>query len=403
VCVPLNWALTLQTKVPDLSEADVAGFLEIEGERGFPYAPDALSISRSRYRAASGEAYATQVGIPRNYLLPLEKALRAAQLRPVSFTLGIAALQSADKPSSRGVLALAIGESHVDLQATCDGGIVALRALEGAVEFEGLQKRLHADVVAREIRVTLGQLPAEFRSAMRTVRIFGQGELVQRFAQEIKPRVEAMGLQVEQVAVYAVDEFRSRLPADTPVSPALSLTARHLTGAKPSLEFLPPKTSAVQQFTARFSSRKLVWAGATAGAVVLLVGGAILLQQWRLSRLRSEWAAMEPKVQELEDLQRQIRKFRPWFDDSFRTLSILRRLTEAFPVDGVVSAKTVEIRELSSVTCSGMARDNQAFLKMLDQLRAAKEVGDVKVDQVRGKPPMQFTFNFQWGEGGNEN
>ena len=54
----------------------------------------------------------------------------------------------------------------------------------------------------------------------------------------------------------------------------------------------------------------------------------------------------------------------------------------------------------SSVTCSGVARDNQAFLKMLDHVRATKQVGNLKVDQVRGKTPLQFTFNFQWSEGG---
>jgi Tfp pilus assembly protein PilN len=112
---------------------------------------------------------------------------------------------------------------------------------------------------------------------------------------------------------------------------------------------------------------------------------------------------MEPKVKELDNMQQQIKKFRPWFDGSFRSLSILRKLAESFPEEGVVTAKTLEIRELSSITCSGTARDNQAFLRMLDQLRAAKEVTDVKVDQVRGTAPMQFTFNFHWGERANEN
>ena len=115
---------------------------------------------------------------------------------------------------------------------------------------------------------------------------------------------------------------------------------------------------------------------------------------------------MSPTVTELEDLQQQIRKFRPWFDESFRTLSILRKLTEAFPEDGVVTAKTFEIRELSSVSCSGVARDNQAFLRMLDQLRATKEIAELKVDSVRGgdsvrgRTPIQFTFNFHWDAGG---
>ena len=397
VCIPLSWALTVQTKVPDLPEADIASFLEIEAERGFPYSLDALSVCNSRCRFAGGEQQATLVAIPRNHLSQLEKALKAAQLKPASFTLGVAALQSAG--NGAGVLALALSEHGVDLQVTGGGGVAALRALEGAIETEGMQKRIDADLLAREIRVTLGQLPLELRDGVRTAKLFGRGDFVQHAVSDIAPRLESMGLQVELVKGYPAGEFSSRLPSDTAVSPALSLAAKCLTGAVEGFEFLPPKTSSWRQITTRVSSRKLAWAGATAGSVVLLVVGAFLAQQWQLSRYQSRWTAIGPKVKELEAMQQQIKKYRPWFDESCRSLSILRKLTEAFPAEGAVSAKSVEIRELASVSCSGTARDTQAFLKMLDQLRRTKEIGNVKVDQLRGKTPLQFTFNFQWGEG----
>jgi hypothetical protein len=105
-------------------------------------------------------------------------------------------------------------------------------------------------------------------------------------------------------------------------------------------------------------------------------------------------------VRDLDDTQQLIRRFRPWFDNSFKNLSALKKLTESFPVDGVVSAKTVDIRNSSQVTCSGVAHDNQALFKMLDQLRANKEISDVKMDQIRGKNPLQFSFNFNLGQGG---
>jgi len=209
-----------------------------------------------------------------------------------------------------------------------------------------------------------------------------------------------MGIQVELVKGYSADAFTSRLPSDAAVSPALSLAATYLTGVAPGFEFLPPKTSSWRQFSTRFSSKKLAWAGATAGSVVFLIAVAFLIQQWQLSRLQSKWAAMKPVVQELDNMQQQIRRYRRWFDDSFRSLSILRQLTEAFPEDGSVSAKSVDIRDLATITCSGSARDSQALLKMRDQLSAAKGVSDVHIDQTRGSSPLQFTFNFHWTEGG---
>ncbi len=398
--LPLSWALTAQTTIPEIPEADVADFLALEAERAFPYSPDALSVATSRCQGG-GEQHAMLMAIPRQHLLQLEAALRAAQLKPVSFTLGITALLDAGHANTSGTIALAPGENAVDLMIACHGGITALRSIDEAIEVEGVQKRLHAELLAREIRITVGQLPPALRGVLRQVRVFGSTDTAQRLVQELVPRLAPLGLQVALARAYAAEDFRSRPPADTPVSTAFSLAARHVTGVPNAFEFLPPKTSAWRQFAARFSSRKLGTIGAIAGAAAALALAAVLYQQWQLSQLGSRWREISPQVRDLEFMQTQIRRFRPWFDDSFRTLSILRRVTESFPETGVVTARTVEIRDSSVITCSGTARDNQSFLHMLDQLRASKEVGQVKVDQLRGKTPLQFTLNFQWGLGGS--
>jgi len=83
----------------------------------------------------------------------------------------------------------------------------------------------------------------------------------------------------------------------------------------------------------------------------------------------------------------------------------LNQLATVFPRRGIVSAKTVEIRDLNSVTCTGTTQDQQSLLKTLETLRKSGNAADIKVDTIRGnKPPLQFTFNFRWVEGGrNEN
>ena len=47
VGIPLNLALALQLRLPELPEEDIASFLAIEAERGFPYGPEALSLATS--------------------------------------------------------------------------------------------------------------------------------------------------------------------------------------------------------------------------------------------------------------------------------------------------------------------------------------------------------------------
>ena len=398
VGIPLSWALTSQVKIPDMPPEDIPSFLELEAERTVPYAPDALLITHSRIKSSSGEEFATLIAVPRDHVVRLESALKAARLRPVSFSLGITALQRPAVAASDGVLALIVGETGVALQVCAGGGVAAIRTLEGVMENEGGHRQIYADAVAREIRITLGQMPAEFRQGIRQVNIFGERRLAARLAEEIEPRLNALGFKVRYVTDYSADAFGVKTPADAEVSAPFSLAALHLIGHGTGFEFLPPKVSALQQFTARYSSRKLVTAGVALGAAALLVGLAFAIQQWQLSSLRNRWIAMSGEVHDLDNLQQQIRRFRPWYDESVRTLSILRRVTEAFPEDGVVSAKTVEIRESSNVTCSGNASDNQALLRTQERLIKTREISDLKVEQIRGGKQMQFTFSFHWGE-----
>lgn len=404
VGLPLKWLLTLNTEVPPLTEVDAAGFLQLEAERGFPSDVATLRVAGSHCPLSAGKQLATQVGVPNSHLALLEQVLQSAKLKPVSFAIGLAALQPPAAETSHGVLALMIGESHVGLQISCGGGVVALRTLENAIETGGGGRALQAGLVARETRITLGQLPPELRDAVRRIRIFGPGNLAHQLADEMELRFEPMGLGIEVVAGYAANEFGIQLPAEAPVSPAFSLAARLLVEQPPVFEFLPPKPTAWQQIAAKYSSGRLQSVGAVAAGVVLIVVGVFAFQQWQLVRLQSQWSAMSAKVKDLDALQQQILQYRPWFDDSFTGLSILRQLTLSFPEDGVVSAKTVEIHEGNVVTCSGVASDNTALLRTLNQLRAAPGVSDIKVDQIRGKSPMQFSFVFHWGKGGgNEN
>jgi hypothetical protein len=398
--VPLKWVLTTHTELPPLPEADAASLLALEAERGFPTDAASLQQANSRCLLASENKYVLLAGISSGHIATLERVLAAAKLKPVGFALGLAALQPPAAAQSHGVLALAVGESTVSLQITCGGGVAALRALEGAIENDGARRALHPDLVAREARITLGQLPGELRDAVKRIRIFGPRELAQQLADEMELRFEPMGLQVELAETYSPDEFGLQLPPATPVSAAFSLAAGLLAGQSPAFNFLPPKPTLIEQFAAKYSSGRMRTIGVVAAGIAVILAGMFFIQQLQLWRLRSQWSKMSAKVSDLEAVQDNIRQYRPWFDDSFRDLAILRQLSLAFPEDGVVTAKTIEIRDDNTVSCSGNARDYAAVLAMQAKLRMADGVSGVKLDQIRGKSPMQFTFNFQYGHGG---
>ncbi len=327
VGLPLSWMQTLQVSVPDLSKEDIESFLQIETERGFHSDPATLTVAQSRCQMANNRQ-ATLLAVPRSQIANLETALKSAQLKPASLSPAIAALH---EPQSSNALALSVGAGSIDLQISCGGGISALRSLEGAVESEGNQKRLDADVAAREIRITLGQLPAEFQAGLKNLKVFGRGELARRFVADITPRAEAMGLKIELLDRCAPGCFENVTPGETPLSPALALAARFLSGTTQPLEFLPPKISPWRRFVStKVSARKIGLAAGAVGGIMALIAGAFLAQEYQISTLNGKLLVTASKYSELDEAQKQIRRFRPWFDESFHTLTLLRRLTEAF-------------------------------------------------------------------------
>jgi hypothetical protein len=419
--VPLKWVLTAQTELPPLPDADAASLLQMEAERSFHADVATLQIGDSRTPLAGDKKFVLLAGIPSPHLVALENVLAAAKLKPASFALGINTLSVERRSPTRpvngnsselagsetgapnGSLALVIGESSIGLQITC-GGVVALRALEGAVENEAGRLTLHANLVSREARITLGQLPAELRATVKRIRIFGPRELAQQLADELELKFEPLGFKVEIVSAYAPNEFGVTLPAGASVSAAFSLAARLLAEQKPAFEFLPPKPGFVEQFVTKYSSGRLRTAGAVGALVGLLVGGIFSYQQYQLMSLRSQWAKIEKKVGELTTVQDEIRQYRSWYDGTFKNLAVLRQLSLAFPEDGSVTAKNIEIRNGGKVTCAGTARDYTALLAVQSKLRTADGVSGVKLEQIRGKAPMQFVFGFNFGNGGsNEN
>jgi hypothetical protein len=400
VCLPLTWVLTLQTKLPELSAEDLASYLQIEAERGFPSGHESLFITRSLFKAPSGEQFATLLAVPRNHLDVLERVLRAARLKPLTFAMGISATQSPSQQASQRVLTLALSSHGLELQVSGGGGIIALRSLDAAVESEGARRKVSADLVAREVRITLGQLPGGFSEAQGPIKIFGEGEVARQFVAEIAPRLTVLGLRIEPMDRPVAVTFDTAPAPDIAASPVLALAAAYVKSGDVGPDFLPPKIAPWRQFVStKLSTQKLAYAGGAAAVIVSCVGGLFGWQQYQIASLNSQWAPMSGKVEELTREQDNIQKYRAWFDPSFRALTILSKLTASFPEEGSVSVKTLEIRDLSAVTCSGVAQNLAAFNTMREKLGKVAEVTGLHAE-TRGQQPIQYSLNYQWQPGG---
>lgn len=396
--IPAQWVLTVHCKVPEVDAEDIDSFLEIEAERGFACNVDELQTA-SRLYEVDGERYATIIGAPRSYIERLESVLVAAQLKPVSLSLGIAALPDANS----GSVTVRIDDSRLDVLLESEAGILALRTIESPFDSEGAERRIQPELLARELRITLGQVPPELQNGIEKLNIFGDHRFAEQLLSDFQTRARVLGLTLRHVTENPAQHHGVNINGTAPVSCAFSLVTQFLSDSEDAFEFLPPKETLWQQISSKYSSKGLAYAGAVAIVVLLLVSGAFIYQQSQLSKYEDQWLGMKSKVAELEELQGKLRRFRPWYDKELATLQILRRITQSFPEDGVVSAKIIEIRGGNVISCVGTARDNASLLATIDRLRSSEQVRDLRVDQIRGNAPLQFTFNFQWSEVASEN
>jgi hypothetical protein len=196
------------------------------------------------------------------------------------------------------------------------------------------------------------------------------------------------------------------------MTPALALAVRLLTG-QVGMNFLPPKVSQWKVLAAKYSTGKLVWAGAAAGAVVTAVLLAFAVQEVMLRYWSLRVARIKPQADRIAEMERQIQKYRPWYDESFPALTILSRATDAFTKTGDVTAKTVSIQHATpamlrssqphdpvNITFTGVARNNAALFGVLNNLKLpARGFKNVKLESITGKEP-QLRFSIKLGYGG---
>ena len=389
ISVPPNWIMSLHAKIPELSPEDSASLLQIEAEKGFPYDLAQLQVSRSLQHSAEA-AYVTQLAVRNDRLDQLAAVAKSAGLKAVSFALGLASVPGAVPPKGTGRITVVLAPKRAAILVSAGGGIAAFRTCEATIESEGGETIVNIGAVARELRITFEQVPADLRGELRDLRLCGVEAMAGQLEESLGDWPGAAGLKVGRDGSPG-DSLDDRI--------AEGIARRWLTSSSSEVEFLPVRPSRYALLMARFSSKRLGTVGLAVGGVAAIVIAVFGWQQVQLSLLRSQWGSMQAQVTALSAIQDQIRDYRPWYDRSFPDLKILARVTQCFPDNGSVTAKSFDVHHVGAITAvsiSGLSKDERALLRTQDQLRKAKEIHDLKVEAISGKTPAQFTFTFRW-------
>lgn len=381
VCIPAGWAMTTSTDVPGVAADDLRAFLELRAEREFPVPVADLRLAHCAYALPDGKACATIAAVPAKRMEAIERMLATAECRAVSVSLGLdGCLPRGGMPTALHFLA---NGNHVDVVIAAGGGIAAVRSLPAPANAE--TAAFDALGFSREIRITLGRLPEALRQEVREARFSGATASAETLCTEMRPHLQRMGID-------------SRLEGAAGGEPAaLEAAGEHLGQRPVAFEFLTPEVNRWQLMARQFDDRRRRWLAIAAVAALVLPILIFIVRSRMESGLTAEWKGMSGKVTAVEKLQTRIRLFRPWFDPAPQTLQILEALDSAFPEQGDVWAKSVQVSDGAKINCVLFARNQAAMLAFLTRLRAHKDVSSVQVQTQRGENPIQFSMTYRWG------
>lgn len=394
LCLPLRWILKSQMEVPVLTDEDKLNFIQLHAEREFPYDLDELSLSQSDLLTSGGGQITTVAAIPLRSIQALEKVCQKARLTVRGITFAYPELTEADA----GAIYLLKREEGFHLFITVNKQLVYFRCLENVEESNTISEDT-IESLFREIKITLRELPQTIHDQIRSLQILASDSIVRSLTERFQEPFESIGIDVRQGDYTPYTPLPPEERKWNPLVPVVAAAFRYLRNQKNEFEFLPPKVSKLQQLVSRLSSSRNLVLGGSAAAILLFCCGALLIQHIKLSNLQAEWNAIEAKVAEVEALQQKVKLFRPWFDDSAFSLQAIRTLTTSFPEEGTVWAKSLDIQDISTISCSGFAKDNRDLLMMFDRLNEHPEISELQILHTQGSNPIQFSFRYFWTRG----
>jgi hypothetical protein len=383
VCVPPGWALTSSADLPEIGADDLRGYLELKAEREFSIPAGDLRLGYCAYALPSGQRRATLAALSAKKIDAVERMLAVGNRRATSISLALDKCLS----QSKAMLHFLTNGNHTDVVITAGGGVAGLRSLAGP--------RVSGDTAfdpaafCRDVRITLGRLPEPVRQQIRQAAFSGPS--AEKLCVQTRFDLLRMGIESPECKQPATED-------KTPESPgAASEAARLKLRDQPiAFEFVVPEPKRWQALFEKVDStrRRRIIMGAV--ALVLLPVLIFFIRSEIESHLQSRWDAMAKDAGDLDTIQQQIRLYHPWFKQTPQGLQVLQSLVLAFPDEGDVWAKSIQVAEGYKVTCTGFAKSQPALMELLAHLRARPDITSLQVQQIRGENPIQFTVAYQW-------
>jgi len=372
VGLPASWLMTRECSIPPAGADALRGMLRIQAERAFSSAPGELAMD-------------------------CVDTLDAGQARPVLIvaTLRSRLEQAVAAAQGAGLSVKAVTASSLALAAAVDGPgpgrLLLLRATPAGAELTaqtGAQPRMlrhvGADSMAEQVwrAVALLSQDAWWTSA-DVLRVVDGRDAAPGTWQAVSERLGVRVQVDETLAALDVDCGPEAADGAAGFAAAVAVARAGLAPGGGPVDFLHSHLTPVRKHGNR---KRAAWAAAVGTA--LLVAGLFFAFDWRaqaaqVAELAAQQAAMAEDVAEAQRLIDTTASARGWYDRRPAFLDCLRELTLAFPERGSVWATSLAVREDMEGVVSGKAADERSVLDVLDRLKAADALAEVKLLYLR--------------------
>ena len=159
VSLPVGWLFSCRTELPELEQEDLQSFLDTQAEREFPLPLDGLQIAQAPFQDHLEASHLFRMALPTQRFGLLNEVMERAGLKPLSWSVAQAGPSFLQSLGVQDALCLLSTPMGYDLLAVSGGALVMGRSLSESNQPQQL---------AREIKISLGELSLEMQRSIRT-------------------------------------------------------------------------------------------------------------------------------------------------------------------------------------------------------------------------------------------
>ena len=394
-----KWVLAKEITVPPASGEALAGMLNIQAERAFSLSAGELTFDYCRRAETPEKGQVLLLAAQRQLVQQIGELARAAGLQVRSITVSALALCTAGAAGQEPGYGLYVRPTYCEFWCRRDGASqfishVPLSSHDGSADS-------HRELLIPTLRRAL--LLSSPRDAAPSCCITAYGACrppddgVAPLHEQLAPEftvVDGSAALLSQV----LDSTDGQQEMPAVAGAAVALTAVQAGG--PAVDFLNSKLA---RHRAPVRKRMMVWAAIIGGAFLIAVGG--LLADWRRNSL--DVAAYTKQLEEMggeitaaREVVDRVSYARSWTSQQPQFLECLRQLTEAFPEEPRVWAKSLRLSEAGVGALIGKTDREDSFYKFLDTLKENKAFAEVKMvylrDEGRNSREKEFAIHFKF-------